>query len=227
MPEPLSRQEAAGEDAASTDEHDIPTTNEVEFDVLPGGATDEGDATRTDPLERHLAARAAARRGALVGRLARGPERSSRTACRSARAPCRRSRWPAPSVLVDAALRPDRQARQQECQHEQDDADGDDGQMVMGTRYPLGTGRKPPRLSRPWRSRSRSRCRCRWARSLRSRSSSRAPTSSSRASRGTAWPPRRSSAPAPPSATTPRPRAPTSTRRSPAPTRRSGRRCAR
>jgi cell division septum initiation protein DivIVA len=46
MPEPLSRQDAAGEDgedAASTDEHDIPTTNEVELDLLPGGAAEEDD----------------------------------------------------------------------------------------------------------------------------------------------------------------------------------------
>ena len=52
MPEPLSRQDTdAGDagDAASTDEHDIPTTNEVELDLLPGGAAeeaDEGDLTR-------------------------------------------------------------------------------------------------------------------------------------------------------------------------------------
>jgi hypothetical protein len=43
MPEPLSRQDAAGGDAASTDEHDIPTTNEVELDLLPGGAAEEDD----------------------------------------------------------------------------------------------------------------------------------------------------------------------------------------
>ena len=46
MPEPLSRQDAdAGDagDAASTDEHDIPTTNEVELDLLPGGAAEEDD----------------------------------------------------------------------------------------------------------------------------------------------------------------------------------------
>jgi hypothetical protein len=43
MPEPLSREDADDGDAASTDEHDVPTTNEVELDLLPGGATDEGD----------------------------------------------------------------------------------------------------------------------------------------------------------------------------------------
>jgi DivIVA domain-containing protein len=42
MPEPLSEDADAG-DAASTDEHDVPTTNEGELDLLPGGATDEGD----------------------------------------------------------------------------------------------------------------------------------------------------------------------------------------
>ena len=49
MPEPLSREDADAGDAESTDEHDIPTTNEVELDLLPGGATeedDEGDLTR-------------------------------------------------------------------------------------------------------------------------------------------------------------------------------------
>jgi hypothetical protein len=43
MPEPLSREDAAGEDAASTDEHDLPTTNEVELDLLPGGVPEEDD----------------------------------------------------------------------------------------------------------------------------------------------------------------------------------------
>ena len=49
MPEPLSREDADAGDAASTDEHDMPTTNEVELDLLPGGAAeedDEGDLTR-------------------------------------------------------------------------------------------------------------------------------------------------------------------------------------
>ena len=59
-----------------TTEEDGPPTGEVDLDVLPGGAaTTRTTTARAARLERHLAARAAAGRGALVRRLPRGPER--------------------------------------------------------------------------------------------------------------------------------------------------------